>query len=180
MISPLRTPLVTVFQAEVLLNSKRIAPYAMMVLFSANALLWWGRGPAVVRGWATNSDYFIIWLFGGFSFMTLPFFIAVLMGDPVIRDFRFGIDPLIFSKPISRLEYLLGKFLGNFFVLVCCQASFALTALCLSLAHLFFERKSNVGLRKGGRLSGERWTILITLAAAAMALITGLMIKASW
>lgn len=53
------------------------------------------------------------------------------MGDPVIRDFRLGIDPLIFSKPISRGAYLLGKFCGNFFMLICCQSAFALTLLLL-------------------------------------------------
>jgi ABC-2 type transport system permease protein len=124
-------PLIAVFQAEVLFNLKRIAPYALMIIFSANAVLWWARGPAIVRGWAVNSDFYIVWLFGGFSFMTMPLFIALIMGDPVIRDFRIGIDPLIFSKPVRRIEYLLGKFFGNFFVLVCCQACFALTALLL-------------------------------------------------
>ena len=120
-----------VFQAEVRFNLKRIAPYALMFLFSVNAVLWWGWGPAVTRGWAVNSDFNIVRLFGGFSFLTLPLFIALIMGDPVIRDFRIGIDPLIFSKPVSRAEYLLGKFFGNFFVLVCCQACFAITLLSL-------------------------------------------------
>ncbi|HEX5732969.1 MAG TPA: ABC transporter permease [Blastocatellia bacterium] len=127
----LSPPLIAVFQAEVLFNLKRVAPYALMVIFSANAVLWWARGPAIVRGWAVNSDFYIVWLFGGFSFMTMPLFIALMMADPVIRDFRIGIDPLIFSKPVRRIEYLLGKFFGNFFVLVCCQACFALTALGL-------------------------------------------------
>jgi ABC-type transport system involved in multi-copper enzyme maturation permease subunit len=122
---------VAVFQIEVLFNLKRVAPYALMCIFSANALLWWARGPAVTRGWAVNSDFYIVWLFGGFSFMTMPLFIALMMGDPVIRDFRIGVDPLIFSKPVSRLQYLLGKFCGNFFVLVCCQARFALTPMLL-------------------------------------------------
>jgi ABC-type transport system involved in multi-copper enzyme maturation permease subunit len=124
-------PFVAVFQTEVRYNLKRIAPYALMVLFSANAVLWWGWGPAIARGWAVNSDFYIVWLFGGFSFMTMPLFIALMMGDPVTRDFRIGVDPLIFSKPVSRAEYLLGKFSGNFFVLVCCQACFALTPLLL-------------------------------------------------
>lgn len=53
------------------------------------------------------------------------------MGDPVIRDFRLGVDPLIFSKPVGRGSYLLGKFLGNFFVLVCCQSAFAITFFLL-------------------------------------------------
>ena len=66
-----------------------------------------------------------------YSFMTLPLFTALIMADPVIRDFRTGVAPLIFSKPVSRAEYLLGKFFGNFFVLVCCQAAFVLTLFVL-------------------------------------------------
>lgn len=128
---PVSPRFAAVFQAEVLFNLKRVATYALMVLFSANAFLWWGWGPAVSRGWAVNSDFYIVRLFGGFSFMTMPLFVALLMGDPVVRDFRVRIDPLIFSKPVSRAEYLSGKFFGNFFVLVCCQACFALTLLSL-------------------------------------------------
>jgi ABC-type transport system involved in multi-copper enzyme maturation permease subunit len=55
------------------------------------------------------------------------------MCDPVIRDFQAEIDPLIFSKPVSRAQYLLGKFFGNFFVLVCCQAVFPLTMVVLQV-----------------------------------------------
>ncbi|HJR07939.1 MAG TPA: ABC transporter permease [Pyrinomonadaceae bacterium] len=126
-----RTPFGAIFQAEVLLNSKRVVPYAMAVLFGANACLWWGWGAAIYHGWATNSDYYIARNFGGFSFMTLPLFTALIMGDPVIRDYRTNISPLIFSKPVSRATYLLGKFFGNFFVLVCCQMAFPLTLLLL-------------------------------------------------
>lgn len=129
--SPLQTPFVAVFQNEVLLNSKRVAPYALMILFAAYAVLLWGHGPAVRLGWATNSDFYIVRNLLGFSLLALPLFNAVIMCDPVIRDFRTEIDPLIFSKPISRAEYLLGKFLGNFFVLVCCQAAFPLMLLVL-------------------------------------------------
>jgi ABC-2 type transport system permease protein len=125
------TPLGAIFQNELLLNARRIAPYAMAVVFSCNALLWWGWGAASHYGWATNSEFYIVRNFGGFSFLTLPLFTALIMGDPVIRDFRTGVVPLIFSKPVSRASYLLGKFFGNFFVLVCCQMAFALTLLML-------------------------------------------------
>ena len=122
----------SVFCNEVLLNSKRVAPYALMLLFAANKVLWWGWGPAVGRGWATNSDFNIGRDFAGFSVVLgLPIFTAIIMGDPVVRDFRLGVDPLIFSKPVGRAAYLLGKFLGNFFVLVCCQSVFAITAFLL-------------------------------------------------
>ncbi len=130
--SPFHTPFVAIFQTEVLLNSKRVAPYALMMLFAANALLWWAWGPAVRLGWATNSDYYIARNLLAFSFLLgLPIFNAVIMGDPVLRDFRTGVDPLIFSKPVTRAQYLLGKFFGNFFVLICCQAAFPLTLLVL-------------------------------------------------
>src|SRR5688572_30047625 len=129
--NPLHTPFVAVFQNEVLLNSKRVAPYALMILFIANAVLWRSR-PAVQFGWATNSDWYIVRTLLGFSFLLgLPIFNAVIMGDPVIRDLRTGVDPLIFSKPVTRAQYLFGKFFGNFFVLVCCQAVFPLTQLVL-------------------------------------------------
>src|SRR5688500_11929469 len=103
--NPLHTPFAAVFQNEVLLNSKRVAPYALMILFIANAVLWWIQ-PAVKFGWATNSDWYIVRCLLGFSFgLGLPIFNAVIMGDPVIRDFRLGVDPLIFSTPVNRAQY---------------------------------------------------------------------------
>ncbi|HEU4835525.1 MAG TPA: ABC transporter permease, partial [Pyrinomonadaceae bacterium] len=130
--NPFHTPFAAVFSNEVLLNTKRVAPYVLMVIFASNAVLWWGWGPAVGKGWATNSDFYIQRNMGGFSFILgLPIFTAIIMGDIVVRDFRLGIDSLIFSKPVSRASYLLGKFLGSFFVLVCCQSVFAITLFVL-------------------------------------------------
>jgi ABC-2 type transport system permease protein len=129
--NPARTPFAAIFQNEVRLNLKRVAPYAMANLFAGNAVLWWAR-PAVNFGWATNSDWYIVRNILAFSFLLgLPIFNAVIMGDPVIRDFRMGVDPLIFSKPVTRAQYLFGKFLGNFFVLVCCQAVFPIVQVVL-------------------------------------------------
>jgi len=130
--NPLHTPFAAVFSNEILLNAKRVAPYVLMALFAGNAVLWWGWGPAVANGWATNSDFYIQRNHGGFSFILgLPIFTAILMGDIVVRDFRLGVDPLIFSKPVSRASYLLGKFLGSFFVLVCCYSVFTITLFLL-------------------------------------------------
>jgi ABC-type transport system involved in multi-copper enzyme maturation permease subunit len=108
---------------EVLLNSKRIAPYFMALLCAGVGLLWWGWGPLVNRGVAVNSDFAIAGVLPPYSFLFLPLFTALFMADPVGRDFRLGVDPLIFSKPISRGGYLVGKFFGNFFVLACCQSA---------------------------------------------------------
>jgi hypothetical protein len=79
--NPLHTPFAAVFQNEVLLNSKRIAPYALMIFFSSNAVLWSVFGAAVYYGWATNSDFYIARNFGGFAFgiLGLPLFAALIM-----------------------------------------------------------------------------------------------------
>lgn len=131
MVHPLHTPFFAVFRTEVLLNLRRVAPYVMVLLCGGNALLWWSRGPATGRGLATNSEAFISGVLPIYSFMTLPLFTAVMMADPVIRDYRAEIGPLIFSKPVGRAIYLLGKFFGSFFVLVCSQAAFVVTLFVL-------------------------------------------------
>jgi ABC-type transport system involved in multi-copper enzyme maturation permease subunit len=118
------------------------------MLFSVfNAVLWsvglgatyYGKEVLAKYGrlWATNSDYYIAHNFSGFAIgiFGLPLFAAVIMAEPVRRDFRLEIDALIFSKPVSRAQYLLGKFFGSFFVLVCCQASFAATLILIQVFH---------------------------------------------
>jgi len=129
--SPFRSPFFAIFRNEVLLNSKRVAPYVVAALCAGNAVLWWGWGPATGRGVATNSEAFIAGVLPVYSFLFLPLYTTLIMTDPAIRDFRTGIDPLIFSKPVSRVQYLLGKFFGNFFVLACCQSAFVVTLFVL-------------------------------------------------
>lgn len=129
----LASPFFAIVQAEVRFNFKRAAPYALAAVFTANAVLWWGWGPAIARGWAVNSDFFLTWLFGGFSFMTLPIFIAVMMGDAVARDHELDIAPLILSAPVSRAEYITAKFVGNFLVFAGCQVCFALVLIVLQM-----------------------------------------------
>ena len=129
--NPIQTPFAAVFRNEVLLNSKRVAPYMVAALCGGHAVLWWSVGPARGRGVAVNSDFAIAAVLPPYSFLFLPLFTALIMADPSIRDFREGIHPLIFSKPLSRGEYLLGKFFGNFFVLACCQSAFVITLFVL-------------------------------------------------
>lgn len=145
MFNPFRTPFAAIFQNEVRLNSKRIAPYVLMLFSVFNAVLWSGGLGATYYGkevlakygrlWAANSDYYITHNFGGFAIgiFGLPILSALIMAEPVRRDFRLQIDALTFSKPVSRAHYLLGKFFGSFFVLVCCQASFAATLILLQV-----------------------------------------------
>ncbi|MFZ6666178.1 ABC transporter permease/M1 family aminopeptidase [Peijinzhouia sedimentorum] len=44
---------------------------------------------------------------------------SMIMGVPVLRDFQYDITSLIYVNPISKKDYLLGRFLGSFVVLFC-------------------------------------------------------------
>lgn len=130
--NPFTTSFAAVFRTEVLLNLKRPAPYVLFILFTANSVFWFGWSAAATYGWEVNSEYNIVRNLQGFSWVLgMPIFNAVIMGDAVTRDFRLGVDPLLFSKPVGRASYLFGKFFGNFFVLVCCQSAFVLTMFVL-------------------------------------------------
>ena len=43
---------------------------------------------------------------------------SMIMGVSVLRDFEYNIESLIFSTPIHKKDYLLGRFLGSFAVLL--------------------------------------------------------------
>ena len=43
---------------------------------------------------------------------------SMIMGVSVLRDFEYNIESLMFSTPISKKDYLLGRFLGAFTILL--------------------------------------------------------------
>ena len=43
---------------------------------------------------------------------------SMIMGVSVLRDFEYQIESLVFSTPIHKKDYLLGRFLGSFTVLL--------------------------------------------------------------
>lgn len=43
---------------------------------------------------------------------------SMIMGVPVLRDFQYDVTSLIYVNPISKRDYLLGRFLGSFVVLL--------------------------------------------------------------
>lgn len=43
---------------------------------------------------------------------------SMIMGVPILRDFQYDITSLIYVNPISKKNYLLGRFLGSFVVLL--------------------------------------------------------------
>ncbi|WBX72308.1 ABC transporter permease/M1 family aminopeptidase [Tenacibaculum retecalamus] len=64
-----------------------------------------------------NSPFVIAKTMGAITglFMILA---SMIMGVSVLRDFEYNIESLMFSTPISKKDYLLGRFLGAFTVLL--------------------------------------------------------------
>ncbi len=77
---------------------------------------------------AVNSDYAIAASLGAFSFM-LMHFTATLTGDPIVKDVRWRTAPLLWSSPIDRRTYVLGKFLGGWVSLLAIYAVFVAALL---------------------------------------------------
>ncbi len=44
--------------------------------------------------------------------------VSMIMGVPVLRDFQYDTESLLFVNPITKRDYLLGRFLGSFTVLL--------------------------------------------------------------
>jgi hypothetical protein len=110
---------------EIRLAVRRPATWVLATVAAANAILWGVAGPAAARGWAVNSDFYVVRLLAGFAFFYTPFLTALVMGDSVVRDARCGLAELIAATPTPRAAYLAGKFVGGFAVLGCCYAAFA-------------------------------------------------------
>lgn len=43
---------------------------------------------------------------------------SMIMGVPVLRDFQYDMEALLFINPITKRDYLLGRFLGSFTILL--------------------------------------------------------------
>jgi len=43
---------------------------------------------------------------------------SMIMGVPILRDFEYNFSSLLFTTPITKRDYLIGRFLGSFVVLV--------------------------------------------------------------
>jgi ABC-type transport system involved in multi-copper enzyme maturation permease subunit len=54
---------------------------------------------------------------------------SMVMGVPILRDFEHGMESLVFVNPIKKRDYLLGRFLGSFLVLI-----FIFSGLILGIA----------------------------------------------
>ncbi|WP_020571355.1 ABC transporter permease/M1 family aminopeptidase [Neolewinella persica] len=65
----------------------------------------------------TNAPYVVATSMGIFSafFMLI---ISLVMGEAVLRDYRHGMASILFTKPLKKRDYLFGRFLGSWLIVV--------------------------------------------------------------
>jgi len=94
-------------------------------------------------GFMASTDGSFMWIFGvleGQSFF-LPLIAIIIAGGSMSEEYEHGTADILLSKPITRMEYLSGKFLGGFSVLAMIEALTTFVGVVLSLV-LFGSQSS--------------------------------------
>lgn len=95
--------------------------FAMMVLmgFGISSLMAGGAGISTANQLIgggqnlANSPFNLHQYMISFGQLMGTFIIAAFMGVPIYRDFQYDAHPLFFTKPITKLDYLGGRFMGS-------------------------------------------------------------------
>jgi hypothetical protein len=126
--------LASIIATTLRMNLRRLTVWVFAAVFVVIVcLLYWGGlsfGGMSATGakLATNSDYAVAAVLGAFSFL-LMHFTATLTGDPVVKDVRLGIAPLLRATPLERRTYLIGKFLGGYVSVLSIYAVFLVSLM---------------------------------------------------
>jgi ABC-2 type transport system permease protein len=105
------------------------AAAALALALVAVALVGTGYGPAGVN---VNSPYTVMQSLGLVSLLGV-FVLTIFCANAALRDVEHGMTELVFSRPVGKPRYLLGRFAG---ALLAAATAMALAALVLMLAPL--------------------------------------------
>ena len=87
--------------------------FLISYFFVASPINFGGAGGQV----KANSPYIIAQLTTSLSF-AFTMIVSAIMGVAIVRDFEHNMEALLFSTPMKKIHYLLGRFGGSFLVLV--------------------------------------------------------------
>lgn len=108
-----------IFKFEIRYRLKRADTYvfyAFLLLFSMVGVDFIFQG-VDIGGIKMNSPLVIAKAMGAITGLCM-ILASMIMGVPVLRDFEYNIASLIYTNPIKKRDYLLGRFLGSFAILL--------------------------------------------------------------
>lgn len=108
-----------IFKFEILYRIKRAETYIFFIflfLFSLVGVdfMYGGEDLGPIKRNAPLIIAKTMSLITGMSLMI----VSLIMGVPILRDFEHQIESLLFVNPIKKRDYLLGRFLGSFVILI--------------------------------------------------------------
>jgi ABC-2 type transport system permease protein len=107
--------LAVAFQALVMIALSQIASSVLSMFFSNASFMW-------ILGVLEGQGLFV------------QLIAIITAGGSMSEEYEHGTADILLSKPITRLEYLFGKFLGGFFLLAIVEALTTFVGIILSLS----------------------------------------------
>ncbi len=117
---------------------------ALIILAIAfQTLIMVGMRQLFVGGFLTNEASPLIWITGVLEGGLFVQLIAIIVGGgSMSEEYEHGTADILLSKPIKRVEYMSGKFLGGFSLLAMVEALITFVGVTLSLG--FFGAQSGL------------------------------------
>lgn len=118
--------IVTIAQFELRSRLKLLSTYVYFLMFFALALLWMAAAGGLIPGAQVsfgggkqliNAPYAVAQAVGFLGYLGLMV-VGAMMGRSVQQDFEYRCHHFFFSMPISKTQYLLGRFLGAYTTLL--------------------------------------------------------------
>jgi ABC-2 type transport system permease protein len=90
----------------------------------------------VSPGFLTEEAKATMWVFGalGGQSLFIQLVAIIIAGGAMAEEYEHGTSDILLSKPIKRLEYLCGKFLGGFLLLIAVEAIMVGTGIVMGFA----------------------------------------------
>jgi ABC-2 type transport system permease protein len=127
----------TIAGFEIATRLKRISTWVYFAIFLSIAIFWTAAAGGVIKSAAVSFSSGKVWINSPYAIaQTVSFLgmiglsiIAAIMGRAVQQDFEYRVEHFFFSAPISKWEYLSGRFVGAVVVLLVILSSIALGGL---------------------------------------------------
>ncbi len=172
-----------VARTELTLGVRRFALWFMAVVFAAMGYFYFTKYVSVSPGedsltqgvkLARNGAYSLSVMLAVLGFVFVHF-IAALTVDPVLRDRRIQLLPLVLSSPVSGRTYVLGKFLGALVLPLIVPLAFVAAAAAMQFvpnASIGLIPPNAVGLIVAYLEFWLPWTIMAAGVVFSLALVT--------
>lgn len=109
---------------------------ALVILAIAIQVLMFVAYTQLSPAFLTEEAKATMWVLGalGGQSLFIPLMAIIIAGGSMSEEYEHGTADILMSKPITRLEYMVGKFLGGFLLLIAVEALMVVTGVLMAFA----------------------------------------------